>query len=247
VFEQRGINDIDVYASTDNRKAIVLSANLEHSAGVNAPEREWTPQVTLLLKPAANLTLSFGPTLDVLWTNNQYDTTIAVSGKDALSPRVYYGSRYLFSSLHQSTLSMDTRVNVTFTPSLSLQVYAQPLLGTGHYYDFSEFAHQRQLAMTVDPSTMLSNGNLQIDPVGGGANYQILNPDFNERLLRGNAVLRWEYRRGSTIYLVWQQTRSNTNLYTPTADFALGHGENALFRSIPDDIFIIKFSYWLGR
>jgi len=247
VFEQRGINDIDVFASTDNRKAIVLSANLEHSAGVNAPEREWTPQLTLLLKPASNLTLSFGPTLDVLWTNNQYDTTIAVSGKDALSPRVYYGSRYVFSSLHQSTLSMDTRVNVTFTPSLSLQVYAQPLLGTGHYYDFSEFAHRRQLAMTVDPSTKLSNGNLQIDPVGGGANYQILNPDFNTRLLRGNAVLRWEYRRGSTIYLVWQQTRSNTNLYTPTADFALGHGENALFRSIPDDIFIIKFSYWLGR
>jgi len=247
VFEQRGINDIDVFASTDNRKAIVLSANVEHSAGINAPEREWTPQVTLLLKPASNLTLSFGPTLDVLWTNNQYDTTIAVSGKDALSPRVYYGSRYIFSSLHQSTLSMDTRVNVTFTPSLSLQVYAQPLLGTGHYYGFSEFSHRRQLAMTVDPSTMLSNGNVQIAPVDGAADYQIQNPDFNARLLRGNAVLRWQYRRGSTIYLVWQQSRHNTNLYTPYADFALGHGENALFRSIPDDIFIVKFSYWLGR
>ena len=247
VFEQRGINDFDVFASTDNRKAMVLSANVEHSVGVNAPEREWTPQVTLLLKPASNVTLSFGPTLDLFWTNNQYDTTIAVTGKDVLSPRVYYGSRYIFSSLHQSTLSMDTRVNVTFTPSLSLQVYAQPLLGTGHYYDFSEFSHRRQLAMTVDPSTLLSNGNVQIDPVGGATAYQTLNPDFNTRLLRGNAVLRWEYRRGSTIYLVWQQTRANTNLYTPTADFALGHGENALFRSIPDDIFIIKFSYWLGR
>jgi hypothetical protein len=247
VFEQRGINDIDVFASTDNRKAIVLSANVEHSAGVNAPEREWTPQLTLLLKPASNFTLSFGPTLDVLWTNNQYVTTLAATGKDAGSPRVYYGSRYLFSSLHQSTLSMDTRMNVTFTPSLSLQVYAQPLLGTGHYYDFSEFSHRRQLAMTIDPSTMLSSGTVQVDPVGGAANYQISNPDFNTRLLRGNAVLRWEYRRGSTIYLVWQQTRSNSNLYTPTADFALGHGENALFRSIPDDIFILKFSYWLGR
>jgi len=164
-----------------------------------------------------------------------------------LSPRVYYGSRYIFSSLHQSTLSMDTRVNVTFTPTLSLQVYAQPLLGTGHYYDFSEFSHRRQVALTVDPSTLLPNGNVQIDPVGGATAYQTLNPDFNTRLLRGNAVLRWEYRRGSTIYLVWQQTRANTNLYTPTADFALGHGENALFRSIPDDIFIVKFSYWLGR
>jgi hypothetical protein len=93
----------------------------------------------------------------------------------------------------------------------------------------------------------MANGNVEVDPVAGATAYQIYNPDFNTRLLRGNAVLRWEYRRGSTIYLVWQQTRSNTNLYTPTGDFALGHGENALFRSIPDDIFIIKFSYWLGR
>lgn len=247
VFAQRGINDAYLQISTDSRRAVVVSASVEHSVGINAPEREWTPQLTLLLKPASNITLSFGPTLDVFWTNNQYDTTLAVTSHDAASQRVYWGNRYVFSSLHQSTLSMDTRLNVTFTPSLSLQVYAQPLLGTGHYYDFSEFNHRRQLAMTVDPTTMLSDGNLQLNPVGGGANYEIQNPDFNARLLRGNAVLRWEYRRGSTIYLVWQQSRHNTNLYTPFADFVLGHGENALFRSIPDDIFIIKFSYWLGR
>jgi len=247
VFEQRGINDVYLSVTTDNRRAIVLNAGFEHSVGVNAPAREWSPFANLLLKPASNVTLSVGPALDLYWTNNQYDTTLAVTSKDALSPRVYWGNRYLFSSLHQSTLSIDMRVNVTFTPSLSLQVYAQPLLGTGHYYNFSEFSHRRQLAMTVDPSTMLSDGNLRIDPVGGGASYEIQNPDFNTRLVHGNAVLRWEYRRGSTIYLVWQQTRSNTNLYTPTADFALNHGTNALFRSIPDDIFIVKFSYWVGR
>jgi hypothetical protein len=247
VFQQRGINDAYFQVSTDSRRPVVVSASVEHSVGLDAPEREWTPQLTLLLKPASNITLSFGPTLDVLWTNNQYDTTLAVSSKDASSPRVYWGNRYLFSSLHQSTLSMDTRVNVTFTPSLSLQVYAQPLLASAHYYNFSEFAHRRQLAMVVDRSTMLPNGDLRIDPTGGGASYEIQNPDFNTRLLRGNAVLRWEYRRGSTLYLVWQQTRANTNLYTPYADFALGHAENALFRTIPDDIFIVKFSYWLGR
>src|SRR5581483_11999198 len=108
-------------------------------------------------------------------------------------------------------------------------------------------SHRRQLAMTVDPSTMLSDGNLRIDPVGGGASYEIQNPDFNTRRVHGNAVLRRGYRRGATRCLVWQQTRSNTNLYTPTADFALNHGTNALFRSIPDDSFIVKFSYWVGR
>jgi Domain of unknown function (DUF5916) len=247
VFEQRGINDWDVQIATDSRRPIVVAAQVEHSWGVDAPTREWRPSLTLLIKPASNLTLSLGPALDMYWTNNQYDTTVVAAPGDATSPRVYYGNRYLFSSLHQSTLSMDTRLNVTFTPSLSLQVYAQPLLGTGHYYDFAEFKHRRQLAMTVDPSRLLPDGNIQIDPADGNASYEIKNYDFNTRMLRGNAVLRWEYRRGSTIYLVWQQTRFNTNLYQAYADFALNRGENALFRSIPDDIFIVKFSYWVGR
>jgi Domain of unknown function (DUF5916) len=247
VFESRGIDDYDIFVGTDNRKPIVVTAGVEHSYGLDAPEREWTPAVTLLIKPASNLTLSLGPTLDVYWINNQYDTVLTAAPGDAKSARVFYGDRYIFSALHQMTLSMDTRVNVTFTPTLSLQVYAQPLLGVGHYYDFSEFDHRRQLAMTVDPSTLLANGTVQIDPVGGNATYQIENPDFDTRMLRGNAVLRWEYLRGSTIYLVWQQTRSNTNLYSSYADFALNRGSNELFRSIPDDIFIIKFSYWVGR
>ncbi len=137
VFQSRGIDDWNVFLSTDNRQPIVLTAGVEHSWGLDAPEREWTPAVTLLLKPASNLTFSFGPTLDVYWITNQYDTTLASAPGDARSPRVYYGNRYIFSALHQSTLSMDTRANVTFTPSLSLQVYAQPLLCAWHYYNFS--------------------------------------------------------------------------------------------------------------
>ena len=67
--------------------------------------------------------------------------------------------------------------------------------------------------------------------------------DFNLRSLRGNAVLRWEWRQGSTLYVAWQQQRANV---APYGDFALGRDRRALFRARPDDIFVVKINYWLN-
>ena len=68
-------------------------------------------------------------------------------------------------------------------------------------------------------------------------------PDFNLRSLRGNAVLRWEWRPGSTMYLAWQQTRRNVQ---PFGDFDLSRDAEDLFGSAPDNVFLIKVSYWLN-
>jgi uncharacterized protein DUF5916/cellulose/xylan binding protein with CBM9 domain len=247
VFRRFGINDFYGYIGTDPRQFAVLNLSVEHSAGIDAPESEWTPRATLTVKPTSNVSVSVGPTYDWYWVPNQYDTTVAVKAADAGSARVYSGNRYFFSSLHQSTLSIDMRLNVTFTPSLSLQVYAQPLLGTGHYYDLKEFNRRRQLAMTGDPSRVDSAGNITVSPVGGATPYTLYNYDYNIRSLRGNAVLRWEYRRGSTVYFVWQQQRHDNNLYGQFADFSMNSGRADLFRAMPDNIFIVKFSYWIGR
>jgi len=70
------------------------------------------------------------------------------------------------------------------------------------------------------------------------------NPDFNLRSLRGNAVVRWEYRPGSTIFFVWQQQREAS---APVGDFALARDRRALFRAHPDNVFLVKVNYWLGR
>jgi hypothetical protein len=85
---------------------------------------------------------------------------------------------------------------------------------------------------------------------GSGATpgaFLIGNPDFNTRSLRGNAVLRWEYRRGSTVYFVWQQTRSDNNLYDNVATFSLNRDRGYLFRAPADNIFLIKLDWWVGR
>jgi hypothetical protein len=177
-----------------------------------------------------------------------------------------YGSRYIFANIDQTTLSLDTRVAVALTPTLTLDVYVQPLFASGHYYAFKQFDQPRQLhksAYGVDVGNIArrSDGSYCIDPAGtpGGATPQcsgpsatpgafaIVNPDFNTRSLRGNAVLRWEYRPGSTLYLVWQQTRSDDNLYGNTASFDLTRDRTYLFRAPADNIFLIKLDWWVGR
>jgi hypothetical protein len=77
----------------------------------------------------------------------------------------------------------------------------------------------------------------------GAPSFAAPRPDFNSRSLRGNAVLRWEWRPGSTMYFAWQQTRQG---FAPVGDFDLRRDSDALFDAQPDNVFLIKVNYWLN-
>ena len=85
-----------------------------------------------------------------------------------------------------------------------------------------------------------------IDPDGTGAAspFVVDNPDFNVRSLRGTAVLRWEYRPGSTVYFVWTQVREGFDQF---GNFEFSRDRSALFRDRPTNVFQVKATYWLGR
>jgi hypothetical protein len=85
-----------------------------------------------------------------------------------------------------------------------------------------------------------------VDPDGAGPapTFEFANPDFNFRSLRGSAVFRWEYRPGSTLYLVWTQQRAHS---APVGDFDFARDREALFDARPDNIFLVKASWWLAR
>ena len=70
------------------------------------------------------------------------------------------------------------------------------------------------------------------------------NPDFTTGALRGTAVLRWEYRPGSTLFFVWTQQRSG---YDPVGDLDMGRARAAIFDERPMNIFQVKLTYWIGR
>src|SRR5262249_27569136 len=128
-----------------------------------------------------------------------------------------FGNRYVFATLDQRVASLVTRVDWTLTPKMSVQLYVQPLVVSGRYSSFKEFKAPRDFVFAVygrDQGTIErdSTGVVTIDP-GNGNLIRFGDPDFNFRSLLGNAVLRWEYRPGSTLFLVWQQRRQDVESF----------------------------------
>lgn len=184
------------------------------------------------LRPADNWTLSAGPSVRQSHSEAQYVTVT----DDGTAMRTF-GRRYIFAPLDQTTVSMETRLNVNFTPTVSLDVFAQPFIATGDYGEARSLRAAR---------------GFEFDPY---AAEDTRDRDFVSRSLRGNAVLRWEWKPGSTLFLVWQQRRTGelgcSSLEEAAGEcragrFELGRDARALFDSAPDNIFQIKMTYWLN-
>ena len=145
---------------------------------------------------------------------------------------------------------MNIRLNWTFTPQLSLQLFVQPLISAGTYRQFREVGRPRSYDFNTygtGASTISeSGGTFTVDPDGPGpaSPFTFSDPDFNLKSFRGNAVLRWEYLPGSTLYLVWTQTRYQSDVL---GDFQFNRSVRELVDIRPDNIFMIKLSYWWNR
>jgi hypothetical protein len=133
----------------------------------------------------------------------------------------------------QKTLSLTWRLGYTFTPNTSLQVYASPFVSRGTYSNVREVTQARAAAYEAryqpygDPS-------VAGDPGG-----------FNVQEFRSNVVFRWEYRPGSTLFLVWSQGRESSAEREGVRSF--GGDLGALFARRANDTFLVKVSYWLAR
>jgi hypothetical protein len=201
------------------------------SAGANA-------QVALV--PAPRLQLSFGPSLDRQVDSRQY-VTFRAGG-----PPATYGGRYVFAFTDRTTLALETRLNFTLKPDLNLELYAQPFAASGRYFDFGELAEARGLLLRTygtqgTTAVELPDGSLQV--TDGADTFTIPNRDFNLRSFRSTLVLSWEWRPGSTLFLVWQQSRAR--------ELEQGTRSNLgdLFGSVTaagDNFFALKMTYWLG-
>lgn len=195
-------------------------------------------------KPSSGVSVSIAPYYDLNFTTAQWVTRVA----DPLATKTY-GTRYVFSTIGQKEFGADIRVDWTFTPKLSLQLFLQPLISVGKYSGFKEFAEPRSYRFNMygeNGSTIVyAGGSYTVDPDGPGAApaFAFGNPDFNYKSLRGNAVLRWEYSPGSTLYFVWTQNRTNE---LDAGDFRFGRDFGHLFSGSADNVFMVKMTYWLN-
>ena len=140
-------------------------------------------------------------------------------------------THYSFARLDQRTISSSLRLNYTMTPDLTLEFYGQPFVSSGTYSDFREVSDPRAEAFD-DRFTAFA-------PPQGSATQ------FKFAQLRTNTVMRWEYRPGSTLFLVWAQGRQDFDNVFEQQNWRRDYRD--IFALHPDNTFLIKVAYWFSN
>ncbi len=226
---------------SDNRKEVAFDFDYDYSAD-RSGSKSTGLQLEVDWKPTSKINLIFEPEYKF-----GYETRQWIDAFDDPTATATYNRRYVFGRIKQDVLSANIRFNWTFTPTLSLQLYLQPFFAVGKYSEFKELAQPGTDDFIIYTHVRYDNEDdiYYIDPDGDGNTEEISfeNPDFNYKSLRGNAVLRWEFVPGSVFYFVWSHNQTN---YDYAGNFDFSRDIKSLWKSTGDDIFLIKFSYWIN-
>jgi hypothetical protein len=199
--------------------------------------------VSLGYRPSKSLKITFSPDFTSNNDQLQYVTQQEYGDKK---------TDYIFARIHQKTLSASLRINYTITPDLSIQYWGQPFVSAGKYTEFKRITNSRSDEYT-DRFSELSNSELtftnqdemyHVSDQSGNPLYSFDQPNFNVKEFLSNMVVRWEYLPGSTIYLVWSQTRSQS---VSNGNFNFRNDLTDLFDNKPYNVFLLKISFRLGR
>ena len=207
------------WMNSDNRRKV--AANLSGDVGGDAQGSSWaefTPEV--IVRPVPAVLFSIGARINHTVADSQWVNNLTVPD-----------THYVFAHLDQMTTSLTGRLNFTVSPTLSLQLYGEPFVSGGDYRAFRELVDGRNLdyASRYAP--------FDYNYAANGI------PDFNVKSFRTTNVLRWEYRPGSTLFVVWQQARESD---LGAGGFRLGRDARAIFGVPPHNVFLVKLAYWLN-
>jgi hypothetical protein len=229
---------VNLNFNTDNRQPVSFGGGLNYSDDFVGNGRSFGFGGGLSIRPSDNLSIRLQPQVQISRSGDQY-----VTATSTLPYSPTYGTRYIFADLEQRQVSLETRIDWTFSPKLTLQLFAQPLIASGDYVLYKQLSEAGTYDF-LDLDATRVGGNQEVDFDGDAtADFTFRDRDFNVRSLIGNAVLRWEYRPGSTIFFVWQRSQG---VSSQVGNFDLGRDLGALFDAPADNRFIVKVNYWLG-
>ncbi len=234
------------FVQTDERKKLVFSLNTSNSWGFNNSSTGRSYNLELSYRPTKTLQLSAGPSLSLSKTDLQYVTEQSLSGQ----------AIYVFAAINQKIFSLNFRTDLNLTPNLSIQYWGQPFIASGEYSNFKKITDTPRADEYTDRFYTFAEGlgreiyydetrgSYLVNESGGVSNtnydYMLEKPDFNIKEFLSNLVIRWEYTPGSTLYVVWSQSRNGFN---GDGRFLINEDLRNMFRIHPHNIFLIKFSY----
>jgi hypothetical protein len=223
------------YLRTDPSEKMFFDFNATFSEGVNKWMQYYYIQPEYNIMPINTLKLSISVNYSNNLNNLQYVNTVSADGSE----------KYILGKITQQTLGMTFRIDYNITTELSIQYYGSPFASVGKYSEFKAVTNPRASEYVDRYTTLnpiLNNDNYVVnDNNTSQSNYQFTNPDFNFYQFRSNLVLRWEYRPGSQLYLVWSQDRTN---YVNPGENSVYNAMSSLKNVHPNNIFLIKFNYW---
>ncbi len=223
-----------LYSPQQNALRLNGSYSVLHSDDPGTVSLSFSP--TLAWQPSSRATITLAP----MWARDKSDLFyVAQAGTDATP-------HYVLGALDRTTMSLTTRLDLAFTPTLTLQLYGQPFLSAGAYTRFKEVVAPRakSYADRFRPLTLQLKDNVySSDQNGDGiADVEFDNPAFNVRDFTSNTVLRWEYRPGSTLFVVWSQGRHSDG----DRAFQLSRDATELFRTTPENVLLLKVTRWMS-
>jgi hypothetical protein len=249
-----GSRSLRAWAHTDRRDQIGFDGSIGYDAGARGGH-SLSLGAGMEARPLNGVLIALHPAYRRSFDLDQYVLTLP---DDAFTTT--YGARYYFGNLRREQFSMDIRGNIIASPTLSLQLFAQPLISAGDYEAYKQLSHAGTFdflhfpegesasigsdVVCVGARLCRRDGRVYVDHTGDGRiDHSFSERSFNIRSLRGNAVLRWEYRPGSRAYLVWQQRRHGRDL-----DGAFGFARDAsrLLEAPAENVVMLKVSYWFG-
>ncbi len=226
---------------SDRSKDGQFSVSFQKSIDDDGISNSYNLNFSWYQKVNSQLNFRLSPFYNFNLDNLQYIQTIEYKNEN----------RYLFGRLNQHTFGMVLRLNYSPTPDLSIQYYGQPFISAGKYSHFKNI--NRPMAHGADRYHTFSGDEIQFDQqndeywidedLDGETDYTLAKPDFNFKEFRSNLVIRWEYKPGSILYLVWTQDRNDylsNGIFKPGSDF------KRLFDTTPDNTFLIKMNYWFS-
>jgi hypothetical protein len=215
----------------------------------------------LAFKPSTQWDFSISPNFLRAQTARQYVTTRPDGGSQT------FGNRYIFGFLDQSVFTSVVRLNYAIKPDLTLELYGEPFAISGAYDQFGELPNPGARTLRkygTDGTSITQNADStytvtdnQILTGGNPTQFNLPFRDFNVRSWRSNLVLRWEYRPGSTLYVVWQQNRSAEVANGDLVSFGglvdpfrsrvgrFGYDDPGVGHQMTN-FFAIKVNYWLA-
>jgi hypothetical protein len=228
------------YVASDSRKKLNGSVDMFHFWGFDNAVKGSDYGLSLSFQPLNALRVSLSGNYSSTWRR-----------QDQFVSRVTYNNiqRTIVGEVKQNTLRFTGRLSYNLTPDLTLQYYGQPFITRPVYNHFAFVSNP--MAKKYDDrfyvykanEISFSNGKYHVDGnADGTTDYSFNKPDFNFVQFRSNLVIRWEYKAGSELYLVWSQgntANASNDLTTPLASSLF---DNA-FAEQARNIFLVKCTY----